>query len=60
MTFTLEEDNFLFKRSLSILALFLLVFTAPVSAAKLPDPSSGSNAGKKNQESILKLKKEDV
>ncbi|MDQ7861544.1 hypothetical protein RCO48_12855 [Peribacillus frigoritolerans] len=46
------------KRSLSILAIFLLVFTASVSAAKLPDPPTGSGgAGKKNQESIIKLKK---
>ncbi|MEP9405011.1 S8 family serine peptidase [Peribacillus frigoritolerans] len=49
------------KRSLSILAIFLLVFTASVSAAKLPDPPTGSGgAGKKNQESIIKLKKNDL
>ena len=48
------------KRILPILAIFLLVFTATVSAANLPDPSIGKNAGQKNQESILKLKKEET
>ncbi|MFJ7745048.1 S8 family serine peptidase [Peribacillus sp. NPDC097295] len=47
------------KRILPILAIFLLVFTATVSAANLPDPSIGTNKGKKNQESILKLNKEE-
>ncbi|XHU85546.1 S8 family serine peptidase [Peribacillus muralis] len=48
------------KRSLSILAIFLLVFTASVSAAKLPDSPSGSGEGKKNQQSNLKLKQDDI
>ena len=48
------------KRSLSILAIFLLVFTASVSAAQLPEPANGSTAGKKNQENVLKLKKDEV
>lgn len=48
------------KRSLSILAIFLLVFTASVSAAQLPNSPSGSGEGKKNQQNILKLKKNDM
>ncbi|MGG4153086.1 S8 family serine peptidase [Peribacillus muralis] len=48
------------KRSLSILAIFLLAFTASVSAAKLPNLPSGSGEGKKDQQSILKLKQDDI